>query len=120
MNRFALFNIMAVVVGVTTICSAQEAKPAKPKSLAEDYIIGTWTMDGTIGDKKVKGQMRARTGAGDTCVIFNWTTRIPGREPLRASAIGGVDPKTKEWVEVLLRVRWVTLHGSLRTRQRRG
>lgn len=101
MKRFAFFGIMAVVVGLATICSAQDAKPATPpKSLADDYIIGQWTTDGTIGNKKVKGQMRAKTGAGDTCVIFNWTTRIPGREPLRGSAIGGVDPKTKEWVEV--------------------
>ena len=90
---------------IVTICFSSwstalaQEKASETKSLKDGYIVGEWTFEGTMGDKDVKGTMRVRPGAGDTCLVFNWTTRARGQKPVRGTAIGGEDPQTGEWVE---------------------
>lgn len=90
---------------IVTICfscwstALAQVEAGETKSLKDDYIVGAWTFEGTMGNKDVRGTMRVRTGAADTCLVFNWTTRTRGQEPVRATAIGGKDLQTGEWVE---------------------
>lgn len=52
-----------VLVGFLSSIALAQDESAKPKSLENDYIVGAWTVEGTIDGDQLKGNMRVRTGA---------------------------------------------------------
>ena len=88
-----------VITGFLTGATLAQDDVAKPESLENDYLVGAWTAEGEIFGDKMKGTMRVRTGAGDTCLILSWTLRGEGVNPLIGTALAGRDPKTNQFAE---------------------
>ena len=90
--------VFTVLLSYGSTALAQD-QAVSPSQLKDDYLIGRWTFSGTIGGNAVKGMLRVDTRAGDTCFVYNWTTRARDKEPVHATAIAGMDLQTGEWVE---------------------
>ena len=103
MSKQASFHLvlLAFVGPVLCVVALAQDKPAKPKSLANDYLVGSWTMEGTADGKAVKGSMRVRPGAGGTCLIYEWSFGESQDDMVRGMAVGGLDPEKNQYVEYM-------------------
>jgi hypothetical protein len=101
MFRRAYLFIAALTITFQISCaiSAAEKETAQPKSLDDDYVVGSWKVKGCLDGEAVMGSMQVRPSAGGMCLIFNWTLRAKGAEPIRGTAVGGLDPTSNEFVE---------------------
>ncbi|MGI6414806.1 MAG: hypothetical protein ACOX1P_03990 [Thermoguttaceae bacterium] len=93
-----------IIVAISSIWLASslaggQEKTSKLDALNENYMVGSWATDGTYFGKPFKGTLSARPGAGGSCLIYSWTFRTTGDEPIRGTAVGGLDPKTGQFVE---------------------
>jgi hypothetical protein len=103
MSKQAPFRLLFLASAGSMLCAvalAQDA-PTKPKSLANDYIAGSWTMEGTADGKALKGSMRVRPGAGGTCLIYEWSFGESQDNMVRGMAVGGLDPEKNQYVEYM-------------------
>jgi hypothetical protein len=95
---FAL-TALAVVGFVSCTVALGQDTAAKPKSLAEDYMVGNWTAEGTVDGKAVTGSMRVQPAAGGTCLIYNWSYGSSQDNMVRGTSVGGRDPKSPDFFE---------------------
>jgi len=95
---FRLAILLTVGFVVRTIAVGQDSA-AKPKALADEYIVGNWSVEGTVSGKATKGTMHVRPAAGGTCLLYNWSYESTPDKTVRGLAVGAPDPKTTDFVE---------------------
>jgi hypothetical protein len=99
----------ALAIAVLTACQYSYGQDAEQSGLPKDvkqsmeYIVGNWSMEGTLAGEEVRGRMSVRWApGGEYALLFNWTM-IPAdgnRESVqRGTMVGGYDPLAKEIVE---------------------
>lgn len=93
------FLSAAILTGLLSGAVLAQDDSTKPATLENDYLVGTWTAEGIVNGAQLKGTMRVRTGADNTCLILNWTLRGEGDTPLVGTALAGRDPKTNRFTE---------------------
>jgi len=68
----------------------QAEDPAVPQRAKDalNFLVGSWTVDGRVGEQKYKGEQQTRWAQGKHCVIANWTGSLGNREVHGTAIIG--------------------------------
>ncbi|MHB0959069.1 MAG: hypothetical protein ACYC0X_27330 [Pirellulaceae bacterium] len=101
MWKQACFTLTALaVVGFMsgTVAWCQDSTTT-PKSFANDYMVGNWTVEGTFSGTVTKGTMRVRPAAKGLCLLYNWTVGSSQDDMDRGLGVACRDPETGEIVE---------------------
>ena len=95
---FGLAVLAVVGFAPRTVALGQDTV-AKPKSFANDYMVGSWTVEGTADGKAVKGTMRVHPTAKGACLMYNWALGPSQDDMVRGLGVAARDPKTAEIIE---------------------
>lgn len=92
---------LAVVGFLSSALALAADAPAKPGSLARDYLVGNWDMEGMADGKAVKGTMQVRPSAGGKCLIYQWSFGSASGPKTRGTAVAGLDPAKARFFEFM-------------------
>ena len=95
---FALTTLAVVGIVSCAVALGQDTA-AKPKSFANDYMVGNWSVEGTFSGKVTKGTMRVRPAAKGACLIYNWSLGSSQDNMEPGLGVACRDPETGEIVE---------------------
>lgn len=101
MRRYVALTTLVVVLASGVSFAGEKAKV--PKEIVEllKYYVGNWTVEGTEGDKPLKGKGTFRLSPGEHCTLGTVSIRV-GKEPMLFSLVTGWDSSTG----------WLTEQGS--------
>ena len=90
---------LLAVLGATTALQGQEEGQVPKEMLKElQYLVGTWKVEGIVGDEKVEGTWSVRWGPGKYCLMRQSSVSF-GDETVTGIGIIGWDGATKTITE---------------------
>jgi hypothetical protein len=96
--RSVVTPLVAFVVAATLVPAyGQEQTEVPGDILAElDYFVGTWQIEGRIGEKQLKGTWSTRWARGKHCLIQQSSETVEGEaKPAMSTGVCGWDPAKK-------------------------
>jgi hypothetical protein len=80
----------AFLLAASMVVSGQATSPEiSQQAKAElDFLVGTWTIEGRVGDQKFQGEQQVKWAPGKHCLIENWTGAL-GEMKVHGTAVIG-------------------------------
>jgi hypothetical protein len=90
-----LGSLVAVLVLLCSTKAFAEDEAKIPEDLAKvmKFYVGNWNLEGSDGDKPLKGKASFRMPTGEHCIVGTVSFRVAG-EPMQFSLVSGWDSST--------------------------